>query len=64
MTLLEIIARKFSMQWVMLTVLLNNKDASTFYRSIGYAIDETSPQMDLEIDGKDVPYEILSKKLV
>jgi ribosomal protein S18 acetylase RimI-like enzyme len=63
MTLLEIIARKHKMQYVMLTVLLVNNDACEFYKRIGYGVDGTSPQMDLDTDGKDVPYEILSKRL-
>jgi N-alpha-acetyltransferase 40 len=63
MTLLEIAARKYKMQFVMLTVLLVNKDACSFYNRLGYGVDGTSPQMDLDTDGKDVPYEILSKRL-
>jgi len=63
MVILEVIARKFCLEWVMLTVLCANKDASVFYRSIGYFVDDTSPHMDLEFDGYAAPYEILSKKL-
>ena len=52
------------MEWVMLTVLLHNTEAVGFYKKLGYIVDETSPQMDWETDeGKDVPYEILSKRL-
>ena len=65
MTLLEIIARKFQMDYVMLTVLLNNTGAQKFYRALGYSLDETSPQLDLEdgvLDSENTPYVILSKK--
>lgn len=62
MTLLEIMARKFDMDWVMLTVLLNNTTASAFYRKLGYSIDESTPQMNVE-EEENHPYEVLSKKV-
>jgi GNAT superfamily N-acetyltransferase len=64
MTILELIGRKFSMEFLMLTVILRNAEARSFYAKLGYAVDETSPQMDLEEDPGDVPYEILSKRLM
>lgn len=64
MTILEMIGRFYKMEFVMLTVLLHNKPAHAFYKKIGYIVDETSPQMVLDTDGRDIPYEILSKRLM
>ena len=64
MTVLEMIGRYFKMEFLMLTVLLHNAEAHAFYKKIGYFVDETSPQMDFETDGRDIPYEILSKRLL
>ena len=43
MVVLEIIALKLGMEWVMLTVFNANEAAGAFYRRLGYGVDETSP---------------------
>lgn len=64
MTILELIGRKYQMEYLMLTVIIRNQGARNFYSRLGYAVDETSPQMDLDEDSENVPYEILSKRLL
>mmetsp|Transcript_5157 Transcript_5157/g.7861 ORF Transcript_5157/g.7861 Transcript_5157/m.7861 type:complete len:263 (+) Transcript_5157:59-847(+) len=63
MMIMELVARKYKMEWVMLTVLDCNKAASNFYKRIKYSVDETSPQFDAFDVHQDTPYQILSKKL-
>ena len=56
MDLLSVIAKQASMQKIMLTVFRANQQATAFYRSLEYRIDEISPT---EEDNED--YEILCK---
>ncbi|XP_053677791.1 N-alpha-acetyltransferase 40 [Anopheles nili] len=56
MKALEQMARHFSMERVVLTVLKNNDDGMRFYRRLGYDIDEMSPGKE-----EDAAYEIMSK---
>ncbi|XP_055636641.1 N-alpha-acetyltransferase 40 [Toxorhynchites rutilus septentrionalis] len=56
MRALEAMARFYSMERVVLTVLKNNEDGMRFYRNLGYDIDETSPDK-----ADNAAYEIMSK---
>lgn len=58
MKALERMAKIYSMDLLVLTVLKNNDGARRFYKRLGYVLDEMSP------DKKDEPedYEILSKE--
>ncbi|XP_055849409.1 N-alpha-acetyltransferase 40 [Episyrphus balteatus] len=58
MTALENCAKHWDMEKVVLTVLKNNPIAAEFFRKIGFALDETSPDV-LE----KAEYEILSKQI-
>jgi ribosomal protein S18 acetylase RimI-like enzyme len=59
MQLMELIARKQAMQWLMLTVIKANTNAMAFYQKMKYTVDDTSPSMCYE--DADECYEILSK---
>ena len=60
MSLLELIARKQGMKWVMLSVFKSNTAADTFYREkMKYTMDELSPSAAFLDD--TAGYEILSK---
>lgn len=59
MNLLQQCAQNWHMNKVVLTVLKNNTNATAFFKTIGYSLDETSPDI-LE----KAEYEILSKILV
>lgn len=63
MVLLEILARKFAMDKVMLTVLDQNPGAKHFYLKMGYSVDEDDYCSDEEEDEEERgdSYEILSK---
>jgi GNAT superfamily N-acetyltransferase len=63
MQVLELLAIKYSMQSLMLTVFLCNKDAMAFYQKMKYEVDSTSPSKDIKIIVADTDndYEILSK---
>ena len=65
MCLLEMIARKYGMKFVMLTVFTENSGGMEFYRNLKYIVDETSPQFnDLGQDEKSAAtYQILSKEI-
>lgn len=57
MSALERMAKIWSMERLVLTILTNNDGAMRFYKRLGYVLDETSP------DKSDEPsYEILSKE--
>jgi len=59
MQLVEVLARKFGMASLMLTVFKKNARALDFYRDkLQYTVDETSPS---RCDRRDESYEILSK---
>jgi ribosomal protein S18 acetylase RimI-like enzyme len=56
MKTLEKLAKIWSMERVVLTLLTNNEGAKRFYNRLGYTLDDTSPS--------DEPaYEILSKEI-
>ncbi|CAD6992766.1 unnamed protein product [Ceratitis capitata] len=59
MNALEQCARHWHMDKVVLTVLKNNDNALAFFKTIGFSLDETSPDI-LE----KAEYEILSKNLI
>lgn len=62
MQLLELLANKHKMQFIMLTVFKNNDGAMRFYLDrLKYSVDETSPSR-CAVDDKS-SYEILSKCL-
>jgi N-alpha-acetyltransferase 40 len=58
MKALEKLAKIWSMELVVLTLLTNNEGATRFYKRLGYSLDETSPSKDEETN-----YEILSKSI-
>lgn len=65
MVLLEILARKFDMDKVMLTVLDQNPGAKAFYLKMGYKVDDDEVDEDGDeryADGNS--YEILSKSFM
>lgn len=59
MTALEKIAKHYGMEKLILTVLSNNEDGLTFFKSLGFSKDDSSPDT-VENTG----YEILSKSLI
>lgn len=61
MQILELMANKYEMQCVMLTVFKSNNVAQEFFmKKLNYQVDEISPQQGI-YDDKDYSYEILSK---
>uniref|UniRef100_A0A182LW63 N-alpha-acetyltransferase 40 n=1 Tax=Anopheles culicifacies TaxID=139723 RepID=A0A182LW63_9DIPT len=58
MKALEKMAQHFSMERVVLTVLKNNEDGMRFYRTLGYEVDEMSPDKE-----ENAAYEIMSKPM-
>uniref|UniRef100_A0A1A9VYD0 N-alpha-acetyltransferase 40 n=1 Tax=Glossina austeni TaxID=7395 RepID=A0A1A9VYD0_GLOAU len=58
MSTLEKCASFWNMEKVILTVLINNDGARTFFRAIGYTLDHTTPDVLERAD-----YEILSKSV-
>lgn len=58
MNALEMCAKHWDMEKVVLTVLKNNPIAGEFFRKVGFILDETSPDVLEKAD-----YEILSKQL-
>ncbi|GAB0088717.1 N-alpha-acetyltransferase 40 [Sergentomyia squamirostris] len=58
MRILEKTASHWGMEKLVLTVLKNNPDGMTFFKKIGYSVDETSPGNE-----ENAPYEILSKDI-
>eukprot|EP00936_MAST-01D_sp_MAST-1D-sp1_P001648 g1648.t1 len=65
MLVMELCARKWQMQWVMLTVFKNNQDSMSFFSRLGYEIDDTSPSVCYAptMPESQVDYEILSKPM-
>ena len=64
MMIVELIARKLDLGWVMLTVFNANKEGLKFFpEKLKYTVDETSPQFEAYGDTDDTPYVILSKNL-
>eukprot|EP01118_Nematostelium_gracile_P000005 TRINITY_DN10002_c0_g1_i1.p1 TRINITY_DN10002_c0_g1~~TRINITY_DN10002_c0_g1_i1.p1 ORF type:complete len:225 (-),score=69.13 TRINITY_DN10002_c0_g1_i1:15-689(-) len=60
MQILELVARKYFMRWIMLTVIKENEGAMRFYKEkMKYVVDEFDPSEE----DRDVCYEILSKSL-
>ena len=60
MQLAELIARKHSLDKVMLTVFKANAPAVEFYKNLKYDLDESDPSND---NMPNATYEILSKVL-
>jgi len=61
MQLLEVIAKLHKYDWIILTVFKINTNAITFYKNLGFKIDEISPSACGE---STAPYEILSVKII
>lgn len=63
MQILELLAIKYSMTCLMLTVFLINTNAIAFYTQMSYEIDSTSPTKDINFitSGETADFEILSK---
>lgn len=59
MTALEKMAQLYEMEKLILTVLTNNEDGITFFKSLGFSKDDSSPDA-----AENSGYEILSKSLV
>jgi GNAT superfamily N-acetyltransferase len=57
----ELMARKNSMRWVMCTVFKCNEASMAFFERQRYAVDETSPSMS--VFEEEATYEIMSKAL-
>jgi N-alpha-acetyltransferase 40 len=58
MKALEKLAKVWSLDRVVLTLLTNNEGATRFYKRLGYTLDEMSPSKTDE-----TAYEILSKEI-
>nr|CAH0103578.1 unnamed protein product [Daphnia galeata] len=56
--ILELMAFTANLKKVVLTVFVHNLNAIGFFKSLGYSVDETSPESTLE---EQFDYEILSK---
>ena len=65
MSLVEGAGRKAGMKKLMLTVFASNKAAKSFYKGLGYGVDEYSPEPRRLRSGviKEPDYAILSKEL-
>lgn len=59
MTALEKMAKLYEMEKLILTVLTNNDDGITFFKSLGFSKDDSSPDAT-----ESTGYEILSKVLI
>lgn len=59
MTILDKMAKHYEMEKLVLTVLANNDAGTTFFKSIGYSLDDTSPETN-----ENSGYQILSKSLL
>lgn len=57
MKALEKLAKVWSMERVVLTLLTNNEGATRFYKRLGYELDDTSPD-------DETAYEIMSKVIM
>lgn len=61
MTILELMANKYEMKSVMLTVFKHNNTAQEFFmKKLKYTVDEISPEQGI-YDEEDYSYQILSK---
>jgi len=61
MTILELLANKYEMKSVMLTVFKHNETAQEFFmKKLKYVVDEISPEQGI-YDEEDYSYQILSK---
>lgn len=58
MTALERMAKMYEMEKLILTVLSNNSDGITFFKSLGFSRDDSSPDAS-----ENTGYDILSKLL-
>lgn len=59
MNALEKMARHYQMEKLILTVLTNNEDGITFFKSIGFGVDDNTPDA-----AENCGYQILSKLLL
>lgn len=59
MNALEKMARHYEMEKLILTVLSNNESAITFFKALGFGVDDTSPDA-----AENSGYQILSKLLL
>lgn len=61
MQILELMANKYEMKNVMLTVFKHNSVANEFFKKkLNYLVDDISPEQDI-YDEQEISYEILSK---
>lgn len=58
MNALEKMARHYQMEKLILTVLTNNEAGITFFKGIGFGVDDTTPDTN-----ENTGYQILSKLL-
>lgn len=58
MTILEKMAKQYEMEKLVLTVLTNNAAGITFFKSLGFSVDDTSPEIS-----ENLGYQIMSKSL-
>ena len=63
MRVVELVARQFSMEKVVLTVQDNNAAAHRFYSKLNYVRDETDPAL-CDACGPEYGYSILSKPIL
>lgn len=59
MSALEKMAKHNHMEKLILTVLTNNEDGITFFKSLGFGTDDTTPDKN-----ENCGYQILSKSLL
>lgn len=59
MSALEKMARHYQMEKLILTVLSNNEAGITFFKGLGFGIDDTTPDA-----AENCGYQILSKPLL
>lgn len=59
MNALEKMARHYQMEKLILTVLTNNENSHTFFKGLGFSLDDTSPDA-----AENTGYQILSKLLL
>lgn len=59
MNALEKMARYYQMEKLILTVLTNNEDGITFFKDLGFGIDDTTPDAS-----ENSGYQIMSKLLL
>lgn len=65
MKLVEEVAAKHHLEWVMLTCFQSNEASQSFYKKLDYRRDETSPQLSFEefLQEDATSYDILSKAI-